>query len=42
MAAAWSSEALVSYHITQWRHNPEDHELNLYRRENLKFRRMKN
>jgi hypothetical protein len=39
MEAARSSETLVSYHITTWRHNPEDLDLNLHRRENLKSHR---
>jgi len=29
MKAAWFSEMLVSYHITAWCNNPEDHNLNL-------------
>jgi hypothetical protein len=28
LEAARLSEVLVSYHITTWRHNPEDHDLN--------------
>jgi hypothetical protein len=36
MAAARSSEALIPYHNTTRRHNPEDLDLNLYLRENLK------
>jgi len=27
MTAAWSFETLLIYHITAWRHNPEDHDL---------------
>jgi hypothetical protein len=37
MEAAFSSETYVSYIITQ-HHNPEELDLNLHRRENLKPR----
>jgi hypothetical protein len=37
MEAARSFETFVSYHIATWLHNPEDLDLNLRRRERLKF-----
>jgi len=40
MEAAWASETLVSYHITERRHNSEDLDLNFRRRENFKIRIM--
>jgi len=36
MEAAKYSETIVSYHITTWCHNPEDHNMNLQCHENLK------
>jgi len=35
--AARSSEMLASHHNTTRRHNPDDQDLDLHRRENLKF-----
>jgi hypothetical protein len=36
VGAALSPETLISYHIIIRRHSPEDYDVNLYRRENLK------
>jgi hypothetical protein len=38
MEAASSSETLVYYYITKRRQNPEDHDLKLQHRGNVKFR----
>jgi len=38
MQAAWSSETMVSYQNSTRRQNPEDLDLNLHRRENLRHR----
>jgi hypothetical protein len=39
LEAAWTSETLLSCHVTT-RHNPEDIDLNLHRRENIKTRHL--
>jgi hypothetical protein len=36
MEAARLSETLVSYHTSRRRHNPEKHDTNFHRREDLK------
>jgi len=36
MKTAWSSETLVSYHITTGSHNPENTDMNLHDCEDLK------
>jgi len=36
MEAAWTSETLVSYRNTRQRHNPEELDFNIHRRENLR------
>jgi hypothetical protein len=41
MEAARSSETLVSYRNTVWRHNAEGHDLNLHRPANFKCRNIK-
>jgi len=38
MEAARSSETSISYHITTWRQNLEDLDLNIHRREKFKYR----
>jgi hypothetical protein len=38
LEAALSSETVVPYHNTTWRHNLEDLDLNLHSPENLKSR----
>jgi hypothetical protein len=39
MESAWASEMLVSYHDIRRRHNPEELDLNLHRRDNIKCRK---
>jgi hypothetical protein len=42
MEVEWSSENLISNHNPTWRHNSEEIDVNLHRRENLKPRIRKN
>jgi len=42
MEAAKPSETLVSHHVAISCHNPEDIDLNLHRRENVKSRHLSN